>query len=207
MTEITLERRLIHITVPAVRRISYVSPLSESDKIPLFPLDHRFPTVFEAGIPCLKIKGRSHPFIWKNGKNHKNSQLLQKNSQLLFIFSQLLQKKSQLLFTKTVSSCSFSKLQLAIRRPADNVTENTQSYCLTFTPYCSLETNLVTYCCCFSPLISWRTIIRSETNHAQGAKWFRYLLFKCSREENPDSHKYYVAKDTRQGFCTQFSVT
>jgi len=32
-----------------------------------------------------------------------------------------------------------------MRSPADNKTENTQPYCLTCIPYCSLETNLVNF--------------------------------------------------------------
>jgi len=45
----------------------------------------------------------------------------------------------RLKITKIVQICGiFFKILLVIPRPADNTTENTQSYCLTFIPHWSL---------------------------------------------------------------------
>ena len=43
----------------------------------------------------------------------------------------------------------------------------------------------------------WIVKYKSMLISVEDLKWFRYLLYKLSRKEDPGSHKYFVAKGTR----------
>ena len=43
----------------------------------------------------------------------------------------------------------------------------------------------------------WIVKYESPLISVEDLKWFRYLFYKLSREKNPGSHKYFVAKGTR----------
>jgi len=89
-----------------------------------------------------------------------------------------------------------------------NTTENKHSvvgYCLTSTPYCSLEANLVTLFCCFFKMM--RSYLGTQQSHAQFVREVQTVPFLVSQMKYRGKSRFgqiccCKGHYNRQGFCT-----